>query len=141
MKKIIAVLTLLEGLAGLTGIYVLYKLGNLPAGAIFIVVNAIVFRGVCGTAGGILLWSGKRWGNYLTALSWLYLIVVSVLTLIGLYNRGLILSAGFLSANCASFGKPLGWSLVKLLLGIPIVYLVTMNRLRARISGGQGARS
>lgn len=125
MKKLIGLITVLAGLPGLAGIYLLWKLGNLPPGAVFIVVNAIVFRGICGTAGGVLLWSGKRLGNYLTALSWSYLIIVSLLTLVSLYNKGAVHSAGAAGENfAATLGKPVAWSLVKLLLGLPIVYLV-----------------
>ncbi|OGE23387.1 MAG: hypothetical protein A3J42_06750 [Candidatus Dadabacteria bacterium RIFCSPHIGHO2_12_FULL_53_21] len=131
MKKIIGLITLLAALPGLAGIYLLWKLGGLPPGAVFIVVNAIVFRGVCGTAGGGLLLTGRRWGSYLALVSWLYLIAVSLLTLLSLHNKGIQLSSVFLSGNFASFGKPLAWSLAKLALGIPIVYLLIKDLNRA----------
>jgi ABC-type polysaccharide/polyol phosphate export permease len=141
VKKIIGSITILAGLTGLAGIYLLYRLGkNLPEAAVFVVVNSILLRGVCGTAGGVLLWMGKRWGSYLTALAWTYLIVVSVLTLISLFNRGLVLSPGFLSAHYDSFGKPLGWSLIKLLLGLPIVYLLIRDLYQSGTLGKNASR-
>ncbi len=106
-------------------------LGNLPPGAVFIVVNAILFRGICGTVGGILLWRGKRAGYYLTLVSWIYLIVVSILKLIELYNSGILLNIDFLNENFSSYGKPLAWSVVKIVFGVPIVYWV----LKALSSG------
>jgi uncharacterized membrane protein (DUF2068 family) len=133
VKKIIGFITIFAGLTGLAGIYLLYRLGrNLPVAAVIIVVNAILFKGVCGIVGGVLLWMGKRWGSYLTALTWSYLIVVSLLTLLSLFNRGLVLSPGFLSGHYDTFGKPLEWSLIKLFLGVPIVYLLIRDILRVR---------
>ena len=123
-------MTFLAALPGLAGIYVLWKLGNLPSGAVMIVVNAIVFRGVCGTLGGALLWAGRRIGSYLALVTWLYLIIVSVLTLISLYNKGLDLSTAFSQDHLKVFGKPLAWSVVKLALGLPLVYYLITDLMR-----------
>ena len=142
MKKIIGFITILAGLTGLAGVYLLYKLGkNLPDAAVIVVVNSIFLRGVCGTAGGVLLWMGKRWGSYLTVLAWSYLIVVSVLTMMSLFDRGLVLTPEFFSTHYDSFGKPLGWSLIKLLLGVLIVYLVLRDLLQAGMFGTKGSGS
>lgn len=124
VKKLIGFITLLAALPGLAGIYLLWKLGSLPPGAVLIVVNAILFRGVCGTAGGVLLLTGRRWGSYLALVSWLYIIAVSLLTLISLHHKGINLSDVFVSGNLASSGKPFAWPLAKLALGVPIVYLL-----------------
>lgn len=124
MKKIISLVTILAGLPGLAGIYLLFKLGNLPEGAVLIVVNAVVFRGICGTLGGVILWTGHRLGSYLTLITWSYLIIVSILTLVSLYNKGIHISSAFESDHLAAFGKPLAWSIVKLALGIPVFYLL-----------------
>ncbi|MFI5323903.1 MAG: hypothetical protein ACHQ6U_10305 [Thermodesulfobacteriota bacterium] len=78
---------------------------------------------------------GKRWGSYMTALAWSYLTVVSLLTLISLFHRGLVLSPAFLSSHYDSFGKPLGWSLIKILLDVPIVYLLIRDLLQERMFG------
>lgn len=131
MKRVLGLITLLAGLPGLAGIYLLWKLGSLPPGAVLIVVNAVLFRGICGTAGGILLLTGRRRGSYLALVSWLYLIAVSSLTLISLHNKGIQLSSVSL-AELASFGKPLSWSLAKLALGIPIVFLLIKDLNHAR---------
>lgn len=130
MKKLIALVTFLAGLPGLAGIYLLWKLGTLPPGAMLIVVNAILFRGVCGTLGGVLLWTGRRIGSYLTLITWSYLIVVSILTIVSLYNKGLDLTTAFHAEHLATFGKPLGWSAAKLALGIPVIYILITDLLR-----------
>jgi hypothetical protein len=131
VKKLIALVTFLAGLPGLAGIYLLFKLGNLPSGAVLIVVNAIVFRGVCGTLGGILLWTGRRIGSYLALVTWSYLVIVSVLTLLSLYEKGFQLSTAFRDDHLAAFGKPFAWSVAKLALGIPIFYILITDLLRA----------
>ncbi|MCI0482591.1 MAG: hypothetical protein L0213_13510 [Candidatus Dadabacteria bacterium] len=132
MKKLLGLITLLAGLPGLAGVYLLWKLGSLPPGAVLIVVNALLFRGLCGTAGGVLLMTGRRWGSYLSLVSWLYLIAVSSLTLISLHNKGLLFTSVFPGGDLATFGKPLSWSLAKLALGIPIVYLLIKDLNHAR---------
>lgn len=138
MKKIIGLITLLAALPGLAGVYVLWKLGSLPPGAVFIVVNAIVFRGVCGALGGVLLFIGRRWGSYAALVTWCYLVVVSILTLVGLHDKGLELSSVLHWEIPASFGKPLFWSLAKLALGIPIAYALMTDILQSRrLAGGR----
>lgn len=132
MRKLIGSITLLSALPGLAGVYLLFKSGSLPQGAVFIVVNAVVFRGVCGTIGGVLLFTGRKLGSYLALVTWCYLIIVSVLTLIGLHDKGLQLTSIVHGEVPASFGKPLLWSLAKLILGVPIIYLVLRDILRAR---------
>ena len=132
MKKVIALVTFLAALPGLAGIYLLLKLGSLPSGAVLIVVNAIVFRGVCGTAGGVLLWTGRRTGNYLVLVTWFYLIIVSVLTTASLYNKGLDLSTAFHDDQLGAFGKPLAWSVVKLVFGLPVIYFLTRDLTHKR---------
>ncbi len=132
MKKLIALVTFFAGLPGLAGIYVLIKLSKLPPGAELIVVNAILFRGICGTLGGILLWTGRRIGSYLALVTWFYLIIVSVLTLLSLYNKGIDLSTAFQSGQLAAFGRPFAWSVVKLILGIPVVYILIRELSRER---------
>jgi len=97
-------------------------------------VNAVVFRGICGTVGGVLLLMGRRWGSYLAIVMWSYLIVVSILTLTGLHDKGLQFSSVLHGDVPASFGKPLLWSLAKLILGVPIVYLVMRDFPGARKS-------
>lgn len=124
MRKLIGLITAAAGLPGLAGIYLLYKLGNLPAGAVIVVLNAALFKGICGTAGGILIWRGRRWGYYLTAVTWIYLVVVSMLTLIRLYHDGIVLDIDFLSENFSSYGKALLWSAGKIILGMPILYWI-----------------
>lgn len=122
MRGLVALVTLLAGLPGLAGIYLLYKLGNLPAGAIIVVVNAVVFRGVCGTAGGLLLFEGKRAAYYLSAVVWIYLVTVSFMTLIGFYNKGAFPDPYLIMDNFSIYGKALAWSLAKIIIGLPVLY-------------------
>ncbi|MEQ9617768.1 MAG: hypothetical protein RIG61_01170 [Deltaproteobacteria bacterium] len=128
MRSLIALITLLAGLPGLAGIYLLYKLGNLPAGAVIIVVNAVVFRGICGTAGGMLLLKGKRAGYYLTAIVWIYLVTVSFMTIIQLYNKGVLLDPALIMDNFTTYEKALAWAAAKIIIGLPVLYWV-LNRL------------
>lgn len=130
MKKLIALVTILAGLPGLAGIYLLWKPGTLPPGSMLIVVNAIVFRGIFGTLGGVLLWTGRRFGSYLTLVTWSYLIFVSLLTIFSLYNKGIQIPTAFQGDHIAAFGKPLGWSVAKLALGIPVIYILITDLLR-----------
>lgn len=132
MNKVIALVTFLAALPGLAGIYLLWKLDSLPPGAVLIVVNAIVFRGVCGTVGGVLLWTGRRIGSYLALVTWFYLIIVSVLTLSSLYNKGLDLSTAFHDDQHGAFGKPLAWSVVKLFFGLPVIYFLITDLMHDR---------
>lgn len=128
MRGLIALITLLAGLPGLGGIYLLYKLGNLPEWATIIVVNALIFRGVCGTAGGLLLFKGKRAGYYLTALAWIYLVTVSFMTIIRLYNKGVFTRSGLIMDNLSAYGNALAWSAAKIIIGLPVLFWV-LNRL------------
>ncbi len=133
-RKIIGLLTILAGLPGLGGFWLIGQLDNFPLLATVIVFNAIFFRGICGTVGGILIWRGSKWGYYLTLITWLYLIVVSVLTLNQLYNNGIVLSYGFLEENYSSFGRPFLLSSLKILFGIPIVHVVLSVLLKSHKS-------
>ncbi|MEK6224389.1 MAG: hypothetical protein N2A97_05965 [Thermodesulfobacteriales bacterium] len=133
-RKIIGLLTILAGLPGLGGFWLIGQLDTFPLLATVIVFNAIFFRGICGTVGGILIWRGSKWGYYLTLITWLYLIVVSVLTLSQLYNNGIVLSYGFLEENYSSFGRPFLLSSLKILFGIPIVHVVLNILLKSHKS-------
>lgn len=129
-RKIIGLLTILAGFPGFGGFWLIGELDNFPLMATVIVFNAILFRGICGTIGGILIWRGSKWGYYLSLISWLYLIVVSVLTFNHLYNNGIVISYGFLEENFSSFGRPLLLSSLKVLFGIPIVHIVLNDLLK-----------
>jgi hypothetical protein len=130
VKKFIGLITLLAALPGLAGVYLLFKSGDLPPQAMLIIVNAVVFRGVCGTLGGALLFTGRRWGSCLALVTWCYLIIVSVLTLIGLHDKGLQLTSIVHWEVPASFAKPLLWSLAKLALGIPLASALISDILK-----------
>ncbi len=52
-----------------------------------------------------------------------------MLTLIQLYDSGLVLSYEFLERNYTTFGKPLLISVLKIVFGIPIVHLVIKDLL------------
>lgn len=139
MKVFIGIITILAGLPALGGIYLLYKWSNPPTGAVVVIVNAVLLRGFCGTIGGVLLLLRRKWGYYLTALSWLYMITVSFMTVIKLYGSGMIFDPGFFSQNLSTVGEPLAWSAAKLILGIPIIYYIARvifkRRLAVRNSG------
>lgn len=105
------------------------RLSEFPADATIIVINAIFFRGLCGAVGGILIWRGIKWGYYLTLITWLYLIVVSILTINQLYNEGFLFQFGFLLENYSSFGRRFLYSALKLAAGLPIVYIVVNSIL------------
>ncbi len=117
-------MTVLAGLPGLGGLWLLGLLSNFPLAATIIVINAILFKGLCGVVGGILIWRGSKWGYYLTLITWIYLIVVSILTIIQFYNNGIEFSYAFLVENYSSYGRRFIYSIVKIIVGVPIVYLV-----------------
>ena len=81
-----------------------------------------------------MIWRGSKWGYYLTLITWLYLIVVSVLTLNQLYNNGIIISYDFLEENYSSFGRSFLLSSLKILFGIPIVHVVLNILLKSQKS-------
>lgn len=134
-QRIIGFITILAGLPAVGGLWLIGQLESFPPTATIIVINAIVFRAICGTVGGILIWRGSRWGYYLTLACWIYLILVSLLTLIQLYDNGIVISYGFLEQNYSSFGRPFLLSVLKIVFGIPIVHVVINSLFRARKIG------
>ena len=130
-RRIIGILTVLAGLPGLGGFWLLSHLSDFPLAATIIVINAILFRGLCGVVGGILIWRGSKWGYYLTLVTWVYLVVVSILTIIQLYNNGIEFSYSFLVENHSSYGRRFIYSIVKIIAGVPIVYLVLNSILKS----------
>ena len=141
MRVLIGIITILAGLPALGGIYLLYKWSNPPTGAVVVIVNAVLLRGFCGTIGGILVLLRRKWGYYLTAISWLYMITVSFMTVIKLYGSGMIFDPGFLSQNLSTVGEPLAWSAAKLILGIPIIYYIARVIFRRRVADGNTGQS
>lgn len=132
MNKAVGLLTIVAGLPGLGAVMLIGMFPDFPLPAKMVVVNSFVLRGLCGIIGGILLWRGQRWGYYLTLAAWLYLVTVSILTIMDLFDKGLILSFQFLQENYPAFGRPFARSVVKLVLGAPIIYFVfkEMNKHR-----------
>jgi hypothetical protein len=130
-RRIIGILTVLAGLPGLGGFWLIGILSDFPIAATIIVINAILFRGLCGVAGGILIWRGSKWGYYLTLVTWVYLVVVSILTIIQLYNNGIEFSYAFLVENYSSYGRRFIYSIVKIIAGVPIIYLVLNSILKS----------
>jgi len=130
-RKIIGILTVLAGLPGLGGFWLIGILSDFPIAATIIVIDAILFRGLCGVAGGILIWRGSKWGCYLTLVTWVYLVLVSILTIIQLYNNGIEFSYAFLVENYSSYGRRFIYSIVKIIAGVPIIYLVLNSILKS----------
>jgi len=128
--KITGLITIIAGVPGLGGFWLIGQLGNFPLAAKIIVINAIFFRGICGILGGILILRGSKWGYYLTAITWMYLIVVSFLTIIQLYNNGITFTYGFLSENYSTFGRRFLYSLLKIAVGAPILYIILRSKLK-----------
>jgi hypothetical protein len=129
-RKIIGLLTILAGLPGLGGLLLLDRLDSYPSAAVIVVVNAIVIRGICGTFGGILIWRGSKWGYYLSLVTWLYLVAVSILTFTQLYDSGVLLSFDFLKEHYSRFGRPFLLSFLKVFFGLPILYIILNDLLR-----------
>jgi len=129
-QRIIGLLTILAGLPGLGGFWLLGQLENFPPMAAIIIFNSIFFKAICGIVGGVLIWRGIKWGYFLTLIAWLYLIIVSVFTLVQLYNNGIVLSYSFLEANFSTVGRPFMMSMLKMLFGIPIVHIVLNSLLK-----------
>lgn len=138
-KTIVVVITLIAGLSGLGGLSLLGQIGEFPNFAKVIIINSIVFRGFCGLIGGVLLWRGNKWGYRLTLICWIYLILTSVLTINQLYSGGLILSYEFLQQNYAAFGRPFLISILKIVLGIPIIHFVISYLLNPQQDTKQGS--
>ncbi len=135
-RKLIGLITIIVGLPGLGGLWLIGQLDAFPFSATIVVMNAIFFRGICGVAGGALIWRGSKWGYYLVLLCWLYLIVVSMLTIIQLYNNGLVLSYEFLEQNYSAIGKPFLISVLKIVVGIPIVRIALKDLLKSHTFKG-----
>lgn len=124
MNKAVALVTIAASLPGLGAVLLAGMFSDFPLPAKIVVLNSFILRGICGTVGGILLWRGSKWGYYLTLVAWLYLVTVSVLTLTGLMDKGLIISLSFLQENYSDFGKPFARSIIKIILGVPIIYYI-----------------
>jgi ABC-type multidrug transport system permease subunit len=132
--KLAAFLTVAAALPSLGGLLLIGKLENLPVAATVVVVNSLIFRGTCGILGGILLWRGSRWGYYLSLIAWLYLVTLSLLTLWDLHGKGLVLSLSFLQESYSAFGRPFARSLIQVVLGLPIIYVIFKDLGRRRNS-------
>lgn len=139
MNKAVGLVTVIAGLPGLGALMLIGLFPDFPTPAKMVVINSFVLRGLCGTVGGILLWRGSKWGYYLSIIAWLYLTVVSVLTLSDLFDNGLVLTFAFLQENYPEFGRPFTRSAVKIILGVPIVYFLFkgLGQMR-RVEGGPG---
>jgi len=124
VNKAIGLITIVAGFPGLGALLLVGMFAEFPLPAKMVVINSFILRGICGIAGGILLWRGSKWGYYLSLIAWLYLVTVSVLTLSDLFDKGLILSLSFLQENYPNFGRPFTRSIIKILPGIPIIYLI-----------------
>lgn len=124
MNKAVGLITIVAGLPGLGALLLIGMFPDFPLAAKMVVINSFVLRGLSGVVGGILLFRGSRWGYYLTLVAWLYLVTVSMLTLTGLMDKGLIISLSFLQENYSDFGKPFARSIIKIILGVPIIYYI-----------------
>lgn len=124
MLRAAAVITFIAGLPGLGAIMLAGLFPEFPLPAKIVIVNSFFLRGICGTLGGVLLWRGNKWGYYLSIITWLYLIVVSVLTLSDLFDKGMVLSSALIDEHFEQFGRVFFRSLLKILIGVPIVYLL-----------------
>ena len=124
MNRAVGLVTIVTGLPGLGALLLLGMFSDFPLPAKVVVINSFVLRGLCGIVGGILLWRGNKWGYYLSLIAWLYLVAVSALTLSDLFDKGLVMSLSFLQENYPAFGRPFTRSVIKIILGIPIIYLI-----------------
>ena len=131
MLRAAAVITFVAGLPGLGALMLIGLFPEFPFPAKVVVINSFVLRGVCGTVGAVLLWRGKEWGYYLSIITWLYLITVSFLTLTDLFDKGMVISSALLAEHYDKFGRVFFRSILKILIGVPIIYLLFSNlRLR-----------
>lgn len=124
MNKAVGLITIVAGLPGLGALLLIGMFSDFPLAAKMVVINSFVLRGLSGVVGGILLFRGSRWGYYLSLIAWLYLVTVSVLTILDLFDKGLALTFSFLQENYPEFGRPLIRSLIKIILGVPIIYYI-----------------
>ena len=128
MIRAASVITFIAALPGLGALMLVGLFAEFPLPAKMVVLNSFILRGVFGTVGGVLLWRGSKWGYYLSIITWLYLITVSVLTISDLFDKGMVLSTAFQAEHFNEFGRVFSRSMLKIVLGVPIVYLL-FNKL------------
>lgn len=124
MLRAAAIITFIAGLPGLGALMLVGLFPDFPLPAKLVVINSFLLRGICGTVGGVLLWRGSKWGYYLSIITWLYLITVSALTLSQLFDNGMVLSTALMNEHYDEFGRALFRSTLKILIGVPVIYLL-----------------
>jgi hypothetical protein len=125
-RKFFGIITILTGLPGLFSL-LLFWITDFSFCKIFLTIAAFLFRGCAGVIGGILLFKGKRLGYYLSILSWSYLIIVSLFSLISLgagdYNWDLSTYDGSSTIHFKLFSKAIG----KIIWGLIILYILVKD--------------
>ena len=134
-RKFIGLMTILGGIPGF-GALITIAVGNTSSSYItFLVMTELLFRGVCGTIGGILLWQGKRIGYIFSLTCWSYMAIVASYTI---FSGDLFKNLEFSSDN-KFFWSTLGKIAGKISWGIPFIFILTRDLIRTRETEKTGA--
>ena len=121
-RKYISFMTMLVSLPGLFAPAVLFmEIENMQL--LLLAITAFLLRGVCGVVGSVMLWRGKKLGYKLASVSWAYITVVALYSLIVLHMQ-VPPSFEFNEINHMVYLKPLSNGLGKLIWGLPILYIL-----------------
>jgi len=122
-RQFIGFMTILAGLPGLGGLLLLLNdIGEINF-TLIMVILAVLCRGFCGVAGGVLLWRGNKLGYQLSTVAWGFMVIVAFMAFYQLFTGPYFTSFEFTSENklfWSVFGKSAG----KLLWGIPFLYIM-----------------
>jgi hypothetical protein len=130
-RKFIGFMTVLSGLPGIAGITFFFMFGFSFSSMALLAIAAILFRGVAGTIGGILLWKGKRLGYQLSIVCHSYLMIAGVITLYQILIAGGEVSFAFTPEN-QFFLKALSRSIGKLIWGIPFIFILSRDLFNSK---------
>jgi hypothetical protein len=130
-RKFIGFMTVLSGLPGLAGFFHFFMGGLNFSLVMLIMLSAILFRGICGVVGGVLLWKGKRLGYQLSIIAWTYLVIVGLVSLYQLFGTDIFQSFEF-SIDNKLFWSMLGKTIGKLIWGIPFIYILANQLINER---------
>ena len=130
-REFIGLMTILGGIPGF-GALITIAMGNTNSSYItFLIMAALLFRGVCGTIGGILLWQGKRIGYIFSLTCWLYMVIVGTMTSCTIFSGDLFKNFEF-SPDNQFFWSALGSSAGKIFFGTPFIFILTRDLIITR---------
>ena len=139
-RKFVGFMTILWGVPGLAGMLLFMNGFDELSFLVFLALLAVIFRGLCGVVGGVLLWRGSKLGYQLSLVMWMYMLVVGLIAFYQLFTGPYFTSFEFTPDNqlfWSAFGKNGG----KLIWGVPFIYILIKSLFESRKAESENALS